>query len=908
MSGPEKPSAEESPKRRDTRYLLALFALLLLLALPALLGWCQVLRSDCLNEALPRMIALARGFQSGTIPLWDPHTFAGGRPFYADDSALLFYPPMWPFYLVTDTTSVTGVGLTLVILPFLLHQVWGALGAYLFFRRYLKLGASAGFLGGLLWAWTPDMLLLIESVHDLCLFSYLPWLTLAVAGFMRTGTRRRWFKGVLLFALVNSIGQVHFLVRIYFVLGVTAGLLWLFAPGRRGRFTWTGLGRLAGALGMMVVPIGLLGFAWGGVLEGFAWIRNAVALTVETAGSMRPESSMPPLYAVTLLVPGFYGVLDTRHAWGAALAGGVTNVSCLGGGFLLLTAAVAAVARLFRYPRLHAGTNETARHSLALQDLRSSPSPGARRCPPRTELDLARGAEPPSRDDEGKLHERLLHAWTVIGLVLVLGGLIAMTGRYTPVFRWLCALLPWFFRIPHAVYYRFAVTWGLVLLAGIGMHRVRAGGARYTGRTDWRLPAACLGAAALGILAALLASSPLPSAGGNPVPMRGYEMLSQLGDREWLLAVPLLGLGIAAAWGLWACAQRDVRRRASWLFAGICIERGVLGIVLLYVSMTAVQTRTAEDPQAQTGQYMVDALTTYEPYELAATMKTLSGKDKARWTCTDALCDNQAWSTGGRAMLGFNTKPLLPRLRRLVERFTTGAPYNVTIQTVPIAFLRNMGVKYLCYPREAGATPLRRVTETEMFAVDEFSFPLPYVYTQDRIVRTTDFVASHRLYESDLRRAAYLQHEEPGHYPVIIDSDLPLHADETQRFNALQASNRVTRVERPSPNRILIEATIRKPGMLVVTECWHPGWRATTNGAPARLHRANHVLQGLWLDPGRYTVDLRFLPPTMMLGGLVSLLSGVLLTGIAVWPGKGRSVVKGHGGDKKRGIRPMTDD
>lgn len=53
---------------------------------------------------------------------------------------------------------------------------------------------------------------------------------------------------------------------------------------------------------------------------------------------------------------------------------------------------------------------------------------------------------------------------------------------------------------------------------------------------------------------------------------------------------------------------------------------------------------------------------------------------------------------------------------------------------------------------------------------------------------------------------------------------------------------------------------------LVISEVWHPGWRATIDDVPAALHRTDIALQGLWLPPGDHRVALRFWPPGLTAG------------------------------------------
>jgi hypothetical protein len=59
-----------------------------------------------------------------------------------------------------------------------------------------------------------------------------------------------------------------------------------------------------------------------------------------------------------------------------------------------------------------------------------------------------------------------------------------------------------------------------------------------------------------------------------------------------------------------------------------------------------------------------------------------------------------------------------------------------------------------------------------------------------------------------------------------------------------------------------VTLTVEAPaaGLLVVNEAWFPGWRATVDGAPAPVVRADHLVQAVPLAAGRHQVVLRFRP------------------------------------------------
>ncbi len=65
---------------------------------------------------------------------------------------------------------------------------------------------------------------------------------------------------------------------------------------------------------------------------------------------------------------------------------------------------------------------------------------------------------------------------------------------------------------------------------------------------------------------------------------------------------------------------------------------------------------------------------------------------------------------------------------------------------------------------------------------------------------------------------------------------------------------------------IAFDATIAKSTLVVVASAWAPGWRATANGVPIEIERVDHALCGVWLDRGRWKVELRYEPASTRIG------------------------------------------
>lgn len=69
-----------------------------------------------------------------------------------------------------------------------------------------------------------------------------------------------------------------------------------------------------------------------------------------------------------------------------------------------------------------------------------------------------------------------------------------------------------------------------------------------------------------------------------------------------------------------------------------------------------------------------------------------------------------------------------------------------------------------------------------------------------------------------------------------------------------------------TPNRMVIEADLEVPGLLVLSEVWYPGWHVRANGEAVPIHRVEGTLRGVYLDAGSYTVEFRYSPWTIWVG------------------------------------------
>jgi hypothetical protein len=141
----------------------------------------------------------------------------------------------------------------------------------------------------------------------------------------------------------------------------------------------------------------------------------------------------------------------------------------------------------------------------------------------------------------------------------------------------------------------------------------------------------------------------------------------------------------------------------------------------------------------------------------------------------------------------------------------------------------------------------------------------------------------HRAISAPDHEAAYAALHTPGFDPataVVVEGgealDVPPSGAAAIRFDAFGLNEIQLQVETPAD------------AYLVLSEVWYPGWRATVDGVPAPVLRANYAFRAVRLGPGQHQVRLTFTPRSWRMGLAIS---GLTLLILVVW-GRRQSVHK----------------
>jgi hypothetical protein len=157
------------------------------------------------------------------------------------------------------------------------------------------------------------------------------------------------------------------------------------------------------------------------------------------------------------------------------------------------------------------------------------------------------------------------------------------------------------------------------------------------------------------------------------------------------------------------------------------------------------------------------------------------------------------------------------------------------------------------------------------FKVYENPAALPWFYTVPAYRVETE---GHRIVEQLVRGSVDPRRE------VILEQEVPLF---DQGLAADTAADQIRTLEYdPQGGRITLEVACPGPRMLVISDNFHPNWRAHVDGEQVPLLRANFVWKAIHVPAGNHTVQLTYRSNVLVLSRILSAATLLLLAGFGV--------------------------
>jgi hypothetical protein len=79
-------------------------------------------------------------------------------------------------------------------------------------------------------------------------------------------------------------------------------------------------------------------------------------------------------------------------------------------------------------------------------------------------------------------------------------------------------------------------------------------------------------------------------------------------------------------------------------------------------------------------------------------------------------------------------------------------------------------------------------------------------------------------------------------------------------------------VQEHAPNQVRIQAKMACKGMVILSDTFFPGWRASVDGASAPIYEVNAAMRGVIVPAGAHTLTFQYRPASVVWGALLTLL------------------------------------
>ena len=247
----------------------------------------------------------------------------------------------------------------------------------------------------------------------------------------------------------------------------------------------------------------------------------------------------------------------------------------------------------------------------------------------------------------------------------------------------------------------------------------------------------------------------------------------------------------------------------------------------------------------------------------------------------DLLSDYQTLDHSLLKVNEYQPVPLARPLQYVKEMVRTEAPLNALVAFEPVDLSRSRStlidgwsIRYLLFrggqaslPEGVNWTKVAEFTSPSQTEIWENPNALPRGYVVGQ-VRALGPEAGPDEISDALARLDPRQE-------VILERDL-LPEGPRQEFT-------VARRLEDTPNRVVLEVETIKPGYLVLTDSWYPGWSAQVDGRETAVLVANHAFRAVALpEPGLHSITFSYFPTGLAAGLCISSLTvGLLLCWLA---------------------------
>jgi len=122
----------------------------------------------------------------------------------------------------------------------------------------------------------------------------------------------------------------------------------------------------------------------------------------------------------------------------------------------------------------------------------------------------------------------------------------------------------------------------------------------------------------------------------------------------------------------------------------------------------------------------------------------------------------------------------------------------------------------------------------------------------------------------DARQVAWIEADDPASLSGYVSDSSTLSAESVE-------------VVEHAPGRVALDATLARPGLVILADVFYPGWKLTIDGRAAPIYRANRLMRGAAVREGRHRLVYTYDPASFRVGGAISLAGLATLAGYSAW-------------------------
>ena len=414
---------------------------------------------------------------------------------------------------------------------------------------------------------------------------------------------------------------------------------------------------------------------------------------------------------------------------------------------------------------------------------------------------------------------------------------------------------------------RLSIAWflGTAFLAGLGLQWALAEGTSPSGRRKLRW--AALGSALAGVGLAALALETLPDLAASAAypPRGGLDVAALRTGIVWGLAL----LGFACAWLAWAS-----RARTRWWLgvAAIGFAAADLGtqasaqVVVRRAERIFRATPATRFLQSVDGPFRIAKFGGREPSPLAEVPADEETVFPANTPSVYGIEDLHVFGPLHPEDLDVLLAAVEPRLAHPWRV----APFEREASLAsPVLDL--LGVRYVLTARPVAVAGLRLVHEGDVF-----------IYENENALPRALFVPGWELASSWEAAARLLASGavDPRDRVLLQQAPSEVVGEGAPDPGVAPAANDVRLLERDTA-RVALEKTGPDAGFVLLTGRFYPGWRASVDGDPAPVLRADVMFQAVRVGPGTRRIVFEYRPTALRLGAWATLAALAGLAAVA---------------------------